>query len=128
MPKRTEHGALVHDDIEGFKEYLSITEKDRIDFANAPEKSPATFERFLPYAMVFGVEKAWAGKFANLYTAKDSQHWYSGGGAGFNVGALAGSMNAFGARTASAFTSAGGASGGGGSSGGGGGGGGGGSW
>ncbi len=128
MPKRTPRGAVVHDDIEGFKEYLAVAEKDRIDFANAPEKNPETFERFLPYAMIFGVEKVWAGKFANMYTEKDSHRWYGGGKTGFNAAAFGTSMSAFGASTASAFTSSGGGSGGGGSSGGGGGGGGGGSW
>lgn len=128
MAKRTPKGAVAHDEIEGFKEYLSVAEGDRIVFANEPEKDPKTFERFLPYAMIFGVEKAWAGKFANMYTEKDSGRWYHGGGASFNAVALASTMGSFSTSTAAAFAAKGGGSGGGGSSGGGGGGGGGGSW
>ena len=128
MPKRTTHGALVHEQILGFEKYLSVAEKDRIDFANAPEKNPTTFERFLPYAMILGVEEAWGEKFANMYTEKNSSRWYSGGGSGLSAATLVGNMGAFGSSTARAFTTSGGASGGGGSSGGGGGGGGGGSW
>ncbi len=128
MAKRTPKGAVAHDEIEGFKEYLSVAEGDRIVFANAPEADPNTFERFLPYAMIFGVEKAWAGKFANMYTEKDSGHWYHGGGKSLNAVALASTMGSFSTSTAAAFAARGGGSGGGGSSGGGGGGGGGGSW
>lgn len=127
MPKKTEHGAVLVEEIEGFKIYLSVAEKDRIDFANAPDKDPKTFERFLPYAMVFGVEKAWATKFKDLYTEKESAHWYRGSGT-FNATALAAGMGAFNTSAASAFAAKGGGSGGGGFSGGGGGGGGGGSW
>ncbi|OGZ04918.1 MAG: hypothetical protein A2845_04230 [Candidatus Lloydbacteria bacterium RIFCSPHIGHO2_01_FULL_49_22] len=128
MGKRTQQGAIAREEIEGFKEYLSVAEKDRIDFANAPEKEPKTFERFLPYAMIFGVEKAWAEKFVDMYTKKDAERWYQGGGVRFNAAALAASMGAFSTSAGTAFASAGGGSGGGGMSGGGGGGGGGGSW
>ncbi len=127
MPKRTEDGVLLVEEIAGFKEYLSVAEKDRIDFVNAPDKDPKSFERFLPYAMVFKVEKAWASKFKDIYTNKDSAHWYSGSGA-FNAATLVAGMDAFDTSTASAFSLEGGGSSGGGSAGGGGGGGGGGSW
>jgi uncharacterized membrane protein len=40
--------------------------------------SPEMFERFLPYAMAFGVEDRWAAAFDGLY--RDPPQWYSGNG------------------------------------------------
>lgn len=129
MPKKTEKGMAVYEYILGLKDYLQIAEKDRINFHNAPEKKPEIFEKLLPYAMVLGVEKAWAKEFEGIYTTPPN--WYSDthGGA-FNAIAFTNSINSFGSSASSTLTSAPGGSsgsGGGGSSGGGGGGGGGGS-
>jgi uncharacterized membrane protein len=38
--------------------------------------TPETFERYLPYAMVFGVEKQWAENFKDIY--KEPPSWYEG--------------------------------------------------
>ena len=76
MPRRTQKGAEVLEEILGFKMFLSVTEKDRIKFHNAPEKKPEQFEKFLPYAMVFGVEKEWAKQFEGIYNTPPS--WYEG--------------------------------------------------
>ncbi|MDO9071095.1 MAG: DUF2207 domain-containing protein, partial [Deltaproteobacteria bacterium] len=43
-------GRKIMDQIEGFKLYLSVAEKDRLNLLNPPEKTPALFERYLPYA------------------------------------------------------------------------------
>jgi uncharacterized membrane protein len=128
MPKMTMEGALLKERFSGFKEYLSVAEKDRINFANAPEKDPSVFEKFLPYAMIFGVEEAWAKQFEEMYTMDDSRnHWYSGSGP-LSASLFANEMSSFATSTNHAFSAAGSASGGGGFSGGGRGGGGGGSW
>jgi uncharacterized membrane protein YgcG len=129
MPKMTQEGALLNERLAGFKKYLSVAEKDRINFANAPEKDPTVFEKFLPYAMIFGVEEAWAKQFEGMYTTDNAQnHWYSGSGP-LSASLFANEMSSFATTTNTAFSSAGGgASGGGGFSGGGRGGGGGGSW
>ena len=128
MPKKTLEGALLNERLMGFKMYLSVAEKDRINFANAPEKDPSIFEKFLPYAMIFGVEVAWAKQFEGMYTMDNSQnHWYSGSGP-LNASLFAHEMSSFATTTNTAFSAGGGASGGGGFSGGGAGGGGGGSW
>lgn len=133
MPVRTDKGVLARDHLLGLKEYLDIAEKDRINFHNAPEKRPEVFEKFLPYAMIFGLEKAWAKEFEGIYT--EPGKWYSDRGmSAFSAGAFAGSLRGFSDSAGSTLTSSpsssggGGGSGGGGSSGGGGGGGGGGSW
>lgn len=129
MSKRTQKGVETYEYILGLKEYLQIAERDRINFHNAPEKKPEIFEKFLPYAMVLGVEKAWAKEFEGVYTNPPS--WYNDGQFGtFNAIAFTNSLNSFGSMAGSSLTSAPGGSsgsGGGGSSGGGGGGGGGGS-
>ena len=127
MPKRTPLGAEARERILGFKEYLRVAETDRINFTDAPEKSPKVFEKFLPYAIVFGVEKKWAEKFKDVFTEKTRTTWYGGGDALGSV-AFADAISKFSSSADSAFASEGGASGGGGSSGGGAGGGGGGSW
>jgi uncharacterized membrane protein len=75
MSKRTEKGVLAKEQILGLKLFLTVAEKDRIKFHNAPEKNPALFEKLLPYAMVLGVETQWAGQFADIY--KQPPKWYS---------------------------------------------------
>jgi uncharacterized membrane protein YgcG len=130
MPRRTQKGVLTLEKILGFKEYLSVVENERLKFHNAPEKKPEVFERCLPYAMVLGVEKQWAGQFKDIYT--EEPQWYRGTpGSQFNSVLFASNLSSFtsSARSTLASTpSGGGAGGGGGSSGGGFGGGGGGSW
>ena len=66
MPRRTAAGIRLLADLEGFKWFLSVTEKERLDFHNAPERTPEQFMEFLPYAIVFEVEKKWAAQFADL--------------------------------------------------------------
>jgi uncharacterized membrane protein YgcG len=133
----TKEGRVVLDHIAGFKQYLSITERERLDRMTAPRDTPEIFEKYLPYAIALGVENRWADRFQNvLAAAQASGHqgflWYSGSGnpwsnpTGFvdNVGSsLASTIG-----SASAAPGSGSGSGGGGFSGGGGGGGGGGGW
>jgi len=74
MPKKTKKGVLAKEHILGFKEYLRVAEKERLRFHNAPQKDPQLFEKFLPYAMVLGVEKEWARQFEGIYQGSPS--WY----------------------------------------------------
>ncbi len=129
MPAKTKKGALVEEQILGLKDYLQIAEKNRLDFHNAPEKSPELFERLLPYAMILGVSTAWAKEFEGIYV--DPPSWYAGGVyTAFSASEFTKELGAMSAVTASSATptSGRGGSGGGGFSGGGFGGGGGGSW
>jgi uncharacterized membrane protein len=84
MGQETGKGVETKNYLLGLKLYLGVVEKDRLDFNNAPEKNPQTFEKFLPYAMVFGVEKAWAGQFEGIYTQQPGWFVYPGGH-GFSV-------------------------------------------
>lgn len=132
MPRRTPEGTQVLTDIEGFKLFLSVTEKDRMDFHNAPERTPEQFQDLLPYAIVFGVENKWAAQFASMHLPPPD--WATGNVASMNAVMLASSLNSMhSAASAAAFSppssaGSGGSGFSGGGSGGGGGGGGGGSW
>ncbi len=130
MPRMTEKGVLTKEYIKGFKLYLSVAEKDRINFHNAPAKNPAQFEKFLPFAMALGVEKAWAKCFEGITLSTPT--WYNDPTmTGFSAVSFASSMSSFSTASSAGLSSSPGSSsgsGGGGSSGGGGGGGGGGSW
>ncbi|PJA93338.1 MAG: hypothetical protein CO132_03200 [Candidatus Kerfeldbacteria bacterium CG_4_9_14_3_um_filter_45_8] len=77
MPKRTKAGALAAEHIEGFKRFLSTTEKARLDFHNAPATYKELFERYLPYAIVLGVENKWAAQFEGLFE-DESVSWFDG--------------------------------------------------
>ncbi|MBN2170122.1 MAG: DUF2207 domain-containing protein [Candidatus Krumholzibacteriota bacterium] len=134
----TLRGRRIMDAIEGFKLYLSVAEKERLEALHPPEKTPELFERYLPYALALGVEQEWSEQFESVLARAGedgrSYHpvWYTGaswrslgaGGFGSSFG------GAFTSAIAASSTTPGssGGSGGGGSSGGGGGGGGGGGW
>ncbi len=66
MKAPTRMGRKVMDQIEGFKRYLSVAEKDRLNELNPPEKSPEIFEKFLPYAFALDVEQAWCEQFSDV--------------------------------------------------------------
>lgn len=83
----TASGRKLMDQIEGFKMYLSTAEGDRLQTLYPPTKTPALFEKFLPYALALGVEQAWAEKFAGVIACAEaspehstgySPTWYSG--------------------------------------------------
>lgn len=122
--RRTKKGHQALDHLKGFKEFLSVTDKDRFKFHNAPQKSPEQFMAYLPYAIAFGVEKEWAEAFKDISLPEPD--WYDGNGHAFNAVYLSQSLGTFGSSMSSATGAS--ASSGGGSSGGGAGGGGGGSW
>jgi len=133
----TKEGRTVLDHIAGFKQYLSITERERLDRMTAPKDTPEIFEKYLPYAIALGVENHWADRFQSVLAAAAAQGqqgflWYSGHSDPWNnPGRFAESVGSSLSSTISSASAAPGSSsgsGGGGSSGGGGGGGGGGGW
>jgi len=81
MPARTKKGVEAKEHILGLKYYLTIAEKDRLKFHNAPKKDPQHFEKLLPFAMVLGVEKEWAKQFEGIYNQPPS--WYSDPSGGY---------------------------------------------
>jgi uncharacterized membrane protein YgcG len=88
----------------GLKLYLNVAEKDRINFANAPAKTPELFEKLLPYAMVLGLEKKWATEFKDIYTVTPT--WYTGSNIGtFSTLAFVSSMKSMESSTDKAIVS-----------------------
>jgi hypothetical protein len=141
MKAPTRLGRRALDQIEGFKQYLEIAEKDELNLRHPPEKTPVLFERFLPYALALSVEQVWAEKFASAFERIEATTgeayrpvWYQGTWDASHIGrsttALAAMTGSLGTAIASSATPPGSSSGsgGGGFSGGGGGGGGGGGW
>ena len=118
----------------GFKMYLSAAEEKQLQHFNPPTMTPEIFEKYLPYAIAFKVEKIWGDRFQDLISKAlidQSYHpgWYSG--SIMNYGMFSQHMNSSlssSVNSSSTPPSSSGGSGGGGSSGGGGGGGGGGGW
>jgi len=124
----TDKGLELERKFFGVKEYISVAEKDRIEFHNAPAKTPILFEKLLPFAMIFGLEKKWSKEFEDMYRDYGNPSWYSGASAFSTVSFVSNMSSVTSSINSSAPSSSSGGSGGGGSSGGGGGGGGGGSW
>ena len=73
MPAKTKKGSEATWYTWGFKEYLHTAERFRLEVC-----TPETFEKYLSYAMVFGVEKQWAERFVDIY--KEQPDWYVSAG------------------------------------------------
>lgn len=142
MPARTQKGVDTRDYLYGMRDYMKLAEAERIKVLQSPKgkltemidvndttKLVKLYEKLLPYAMLFGIEREWAKEFADLY--KDKQpDWYSGSGT-FNAIYFASALHSFSTTSNATFTPPSSSSGSGfsgGFSGGGGGGGGGGGW
>jgi uncharacterized membrane protein YgcG len=138
----TAEGSKLYDQLMGLKLYIQLAEADRLKMLQSisgADKITTSdgneivkiYEKLLPYAVLFRLEKEWSAELAKYY-GTTSPDWYSGSMNGFDVAAFSTGIAAFSAVSASTtssssssgFSSSGG-SGGGGSSGGGGGGGGG---
>lgn len=128
------------DKLEGFKQFLSVAEKDRLNSMHPPKKTPELFEKYLPWALALEVDQQWMEQFSGVLSAASAEQqggyhpvWYSGrsfndfGRGGF-AGALSSGLTSAIASASTAPGSSSGFSSGGGFSGGGGGGGGGGGW
>ena len=135
MQQKTKAGALAKETLAGFKMFLSVTEKDRVQFHFSPQAHPEKFAEYLPWAIIFGVEKQWAEVFKGIDLPQPD--WYEGNWSGmYSAMILSDALHSFDSNFGKAMSAAGvsaaagGASGfsGGGFSGGGFGGGGGGSW
>jgi len=76
MPRKTRKGVRALEEILGLAQYIRLAEVDRIEFHNAPEKSPDVFERTLPYAIALNLTKVWTSQFEGLM--KEPPEWYGG--------------------------------------------------
>lgn len=100
LKKRTIEGQKVQNEIEGFKIFLSMTEKDRMNFFNPPDKTPELFEKFLPYAIALDIENKWTKQFHSVFVnlqanGEEVYHplWFDG--SGFSTSNIAESVSSF---------------------------------
>jgi uncharacterized membrane protein YgcG len=130
MPARSEAGTRALEQVLGFEEFLRRVESENLKRIIIGH--PELFDRYLPFAMAFGVERRWARAFEGIYTQPPT--WYVGPSmlpfnvSGFSANLAHLSSTAGSTLTSSPRSSSGSGFGGGGSSGGGGGGGGGGAF
>lgn len=88
MPKKTKKGAEIHWKILGFREFIRTVEKHRARF-NEEEN---IFEKYLPYAILFGLANKWTLAFSD--TVKINPSWYEDTSvATFSVAAFSQTLN-----------------------------------
>ncbi len=69
IKRPTEEKLQLQSEIEGFKMYLEMAEKDRMNLLNPPDRTPEHFEAMLPFAFALGVEHKWAAIFKSILEA-----------------------------------------------------------
>ena len=86
MRRPRDEKPVLQAEIDGFKMYLTTAEERLMKFHNPPEMTIETFEKYLPYAIAFGVEDIWGKKFEKILAAsvlepqyKDHAAFYSSG-------------------------------------------------
>lgn len=103
----TEQGATKRDYLRGLQVYMKLAEAERMQMLQSPEGAAKSrvvnasgpkqlvhiYERLLPYAIIFGMEREWVKHFASLY--EQPPEWYSGNWSAFNAGVFATSLGGF---------------------------------
>jgi len=90
MPARTEAGTRTLEQVLGFEDFLRRVESDNLKRVIVGH--PELFDKYLPYAMAFGVERQFARAFEGIYT--QAPQWYVGPSMmNFNVGHFSSSMS-----------------------------------
>ena len=74
MPARTEEGTRGLEQVLGFEEFLQRVESETYKHVIAGH--PELFDKYLPYAMAFGVERTWSRAFEGIY--REPPSWYAG--------------------------------------------------
>jgi uncharacterized membrane protein YgcG len=136
----SEKGLTLERYLYGLRDYIKLAEVDRLKMLQSPEGAEKVgetidgnnttqlvklYERVLPYALLFGLEKQWNEQLSKYYEVANTQPVWYNSTAPFSAVAFSSAMSSF--STASSYSSSSGGSSGS-SSGGGGGGGGGGGW
>jgi uncharacterized membrane protein YgcG len=135
----TTKGSELKEHLFGLREFIRIAEADRLQMlqsVSGADRVSTTdgaaiikiYEKLLPYAVLFGLEKQWAAEIAKYYDTNPPD-WYAGSH-GFAIGSFAAGLSSLSSSVSTSYSGSSGSSssgggGGGGSSGGGGGGGGG---
>jgi len=90
MPRKTRRGVRAYEELLGLSEYIRRAEVDRIEYHDAPKKSPERFEKLLPYAIALNLTSIWAAQFEGLLT--EPPDWYAGHAPVFRANLFAASM------------------------------------
>jgi hypothetical protein len=99
MPAKTELGSSILEQILGFRMYMYTAERFRVQ-----DLTPETFEKYLSYAIVFGIEKQWGERFKDIYKVKPD--WFEGDNmTAWNTIYLVNALSSFNTVSASALTS-----------------------
>ena len=90
--KHTEKGLKMSRYMDGLKMYIEMAEKDRLEFLQSKQNVDISdegivklYEKLLPYAAIFGLEKSWMKELEKYYNMADVEtpDWYVG-----NIGML----------------------------------------
>lgn len=86
----TEKGLMYSKYLDGLKLYIKMAEKERIEFLQSIKGADTShqgivklYEKLLPYAVIFKLEKSWLGALSKYYEYQDVSNptWYYGVGA-----------------------------------------------
>lgn len=86
----TEKGLMYSKYLDGLKLYIKMAEKERIEFLQSVKGADTShqgivklYEKLLPYAVIFKLEKSWLGELSKYYEYSDVSEpmWYVGVGA-----------------------------------------------
>ncbi len=64
MDRKTAYGETLEAKVQGFRDYLSLVEKDQLE--SMVSKNPTYFYDILPFTYVLGISKKWISKFENI--------------------------------------------------------------
>ncbi len=102
MPQKTEKGFEKYRVLKGFEEFIEKVEKPVLE--KLLKEDPMYFSKYLPYAIVLGLEKKWGKKFEELL--KEPPDWYeSDYGRGFSTVYFVSRLDSAVSTMNSAFTS-----------------------
>jgi hypothetical protein len=73
LKRMTAEGRSVLDALEGFRQFLTTVEQDRLHRLNAPSAQPDAEVEFLPYAIALEVREAWGDHLAEAFFATTIQ-------------------------------------------------------
>ena len=88
VPKRTPYGTEMLGRIRGFKHFLEVADKDRLEMLVT--ENPSYFYDILPYTYILGVSDKWIDKFEDI--AIEPARWYHGRSL-YSTRAFASSLN-----------------------------------
>jgi hypothetical protein len=80
----TRAGRKLIDEIEGFRWFICAVEADRLNLTNPPDRTPALFEKYLPYAFALDSEERWAAQFGDVVSESAVGELEAGAGVAAN--------------------------------------------